>query len=163
MDIDLKKSSIKEGDFSGAHEMSHRHPIWLTESGSARNCDFHPTFTLNANADEAALVRVMCEHDGRESLVGLTWSSSIQGVQKINRLSQGNLSPRSAYLEPEANEVGEAFVLMSLLELWIREDGVWLKLDDMARAAIPMIRKKARSPFKACSTDLPRVSPSGDA
>lgn len=125
-----------------------RSPLWFTAYGAARNCDFHPTFTADAYADEAALVQVICEKSGKTANVGLTWSHSREGDQNRNRLSQGNLSPRSAYLEADGLDQDAGVFLASLVELWICEDGTWLKLDDMARAATPMIRKRIRSPFR---------------
>lgn len=127
-----------------------RLPLWYTESGSPRFCDFHPIFCADSEADEAALVRLCCEHaksehDQTAVYVALTWSARREKDTLCARLTEGNLKAQHAYCygSPPPTGIDAPLIASGIEEMWVREHGVWLKLDDMLCASIPFLTTSA--------------------
>lgn len=121
-------------------------PLLYTESGSPRFCDFHPIFCDDSEADEAALIRVCRPHGKKTILVALTWSDRRKKHSMRTRLTEGNLKEPHSYHygapPPAMPAMGyELLVASGIQEIWVREYGVWLKLDSMLCASIPFLSK----------------------
>ena len=136
---------------SGApRHVSRRLPLWYTESGSPRFCDFNPIFCADSEADEAALVRIYCEQDQTAVLVALTWSARREKDIPRARLTEGNLKAQHAYCygSPPPTGIDAPLIASGIEEIWVREHGVWLKLDDMLCASIPFLTTSADDFFR---------------
>lgn len=154
---DDPRSSLPQNDAcapalkAGApRHVSRRLPLWYTESGSPRFCDFHPIFCSNSDADEAALVRLFYEHDQTAVHVALTWSAHRGKDTFCARLTEGNLKAQHAYFygSPPPTGLDVPLIVSGIEEIWIRESGVWLRLDDMLCASIPFLKTSADAFFR---------------
>ena len=120
--------------------LERRRPLWYTESGAPRFCDFHPLFCADSNADEAALIELKCDACERTINVALTWSSAAHATRK--RLTEGNLTTSHSYCYGALPPTGCPAPLLpcGLTQIWVREQGVWLKLDEMLCSSIPFVK-----------------------
>ncbi len=154
---DDPRSSLPQNDAvapalkAGAQRhVSRRLPLWYTESGSPRFCDFHPIFCADSGTDEAALVRLCCERSQIQVFVALTWSSRREKDILCARLTEGNLKAQHAYCygSPPPTGIDVPLIASGIEEMWVREHGVWLKLDDMLCASIPFLKTSADDFFR---------------
>lgn len=100
-------------------------------------------------------MRTACHGCGQSFLVALTWISARDGAKGIAPLTMGNLVASNAYLygapPPSAccRECGHDVKVLALVNIWVREHDTWLRLDDMSRAAIPIVEPRLHVDVKA--------------
>jgi len=57
-------------------ELTDREPVWWTEDGVPRFCEFHPDDASNIYATEVVLLEIACQECGRRFLAELVFSRS---------------------------------------------------------------------------------------
>lgn len=119
-------------------ESKRERPLWYTETGAPRFCDFHPLFCADANADEVALIHLKCECCDCTIDIALSWSA-VRSTQKRLTAGSSGVDHSYRYGAPPTTGCNAPLTVSGLAALWIREQGVWLKLDEMLCATTPFV------------------------